>query len=320
MQVRRVDRLGDADLLQEPNLQIRQIQFVPGHAMPRRNRMGMVVVVPAFAERDQGDPPQVAGIVLGAEASAAPHVRRGIDQPGRMQADDYPQRHDPQQHAQAAEDQGEQAQHRQRNPVPLAQQAVEAILEQVGSVLAHQRGVVMQRPAEDDPACMRPEPAMARRVGILVGIGVLVVAAMRRDPVDRSALQRQRAAEREKVLQPLGHLVAAVRVQAVVAHADAPAHRDPVDDRRDGQVGPRKEERRRDGSDMEERQNRERQHVQVAPVSKVDSVGPRNAHGVRSFPQGLSSTRIAVPAPARTLRSRQDSRYPTGYPSGGLGM
>src|SRR5262245_54020511 len=50
--------------------------------------------------------------------------------------------------------------------------------------------------------------------------------AMGGHPEDGSALERQRAAESEEVLDELGRLVSAVREQPVIAHADAkhPAH------------------------------------------------------------------------------------------------
>ena len=45
--------------------------------------------------------------------------------------------------------------------------------------------------------------AFARRVRIAFLIGLLMMDAMRGHPEDRAALERQRAAEREEVLDPL---------------------------------------------------------------------------------------------------------------------
>src|SRR6476646_7102802 len=54
------DETGRAEHLeQEPG----GIELVPGQAMARGSRMGVMVVVPAFAERDERHPPQVSGIV-----------------------------------------------------------------------------------------------------------------------------------------------------------------------------------------------------------------------------------------------------------------
>ena len=101
----------------------------------------------------------------------------------------------------------------------------------------------METLAHEDPAHVRPERAFARRVRIAFLIGLLMMDAMRRDPEDRTALERERAADREKVLNELGRLVAAMRQQPVIRHPDAEhaarvienqrgQHRAVVDDRR----------------------------------------------------------------------------------------
>ena len=59
----------------------------------------------------------------------------------------------------------------------------------------------MVRLAEQNPAHVRPEAADPRRVRIAGLVGVLVVHAMGRDPENRSALERQRAADGEEVLE-----------------------------------------------------------------------------------------------------------------------
>ena len=40
--------------------------------MARADGMGVVIVVPAFAAGEEGDPPVIAGVVLGLEAALAP--------------------------------------------------------------------------------------------------------------------------------------------------------------------------------------------------------------------------------------------------------
>ncbi len=89
----------------------------------------------------------------------------------------------------------------------------------------------MQALAAHDPADVRPPGAFARRVRIAFVVGMLVVDAVRRDPEDRPALERERAAPRQEVLDPLVGLVAAVRQQAVIAHADAEHAGDAIEDR-----------------------------------------------------------------------------------------
>ncbi len=39
----------------------------------------MVIIVPTFTERDEGENPRITGIILGIEAAFAPDVRHGIN-------------------------------------------------------------------------------------------------------------------------------------------------------------------------------------------------------------------------------------------------
>ena len=107
------------------------------------------------------------------------------------------------------------------------------------------------RVAEEDPAHVGPEPAVMRRVRIAVLVGVLVVHAVGRDPEDRPALERQCAADREEVLERFRGLVAAMRVQPVIAEADAEADREPVERQRDEEIRPAEIEERRHGQARE---------------------------------------------------------------------
>src|SRR5262249_2226904 len=50
------------------------IEFIPGKSVTRRLWVRVVVVMPAFAEREHGDPEAVARGVRGEEAALAPHV------------------------------------------------------------------------------------------------------------------------------------------------------------------------------------------------------------------------------------------------------
>src|SRR5258708_18560493 len=66
--------------------------------------MGVVVVVPALAAGEDGDPPVVAGVVLGLEAALAPEVGGGVDQPGGVETDGDAQEGSPEDHAKGADD------------------------------------------------------------------------------------------------------------------------------------------------------------------------------------------------------------------------
>ena len=116
----------------------------------------------------------------------------------------------------------------------------------------------MQPFAAEDPAHVRPPRAFARRVRIAFMIGVLVVDAVRGHPEDRPAFERQRGAPGEEVLDPLVGLVAAVRQQAVIAHADAQHARDAVQ---------RERREHRATIDVEERGDRASVEAQSSPAS-----------------------------------------------------
>jgi hypothetical protein len=77
------DRSCDAKELQNPDLNPRQVEFVPCKTVPRRTRM-CVVVVPTFTEGEKRDPPVVARIILGREPADALHVSGRIYQPRCM--------------------------------------------------------------------------------------------------------------------------------------------------------------------------------------------------------------------------------------------
>ena len=81
----RSDGRGDAEQAEEPDLHPGGIELVPGQPVPRRGGVRVVVVVPALAEGEEGDPPVVARIVVRLEPARAPHVRGGVHQPGGVQ-------------------------------------------------------------------------------------------------------------------------------------------------------------------------------------------------------------------------------------------
>ena len=85
VRLRNLDRLRDTEELQDLDLNPRRIELVPCQTVPRRSRMRVMVIVPAFAERNQRYPPVVARIVVGGKPPRAPHVRRRVDQPGGVQ-------------------------------------------------------------------------------------------------------------------------------------------------------------------------------------------------------------------------------------------
>jgi hypothetical protein len=87
-------------------------------------------------------------------------------------------------------------------------------------------------------------------VRISLPISVRVVHAVGRSPFDRAALQRQRAANREKVFDCFRNLITTMRQQTMIAHAYSQAPCDPVKQDTRNYCRPTPEKERGDGADM----------------------------------------------------------------------
>ena len=140
---------------------------------------------------------------------------------------------------------------------------MEAVAAQVGRVARQNLDLPVQRLAEEDPAGVRPPAAFARGVRIAFLVAELVMDAMRRHPEDRSALKRQRGEDGHDVFEPLGNLVAAMREQAVIAHADAHVDGQHIEDRHDQQTLP-----------AEEEESSQRAHVKEPMIARVGQLIP----------------------------------------------
>src|SRR5260370_36326871 len=95
--------LRDTQELQDLNVDPGYVEFIPGQSVARRGWMRVVIVMPAFAEGDEGDPPTIARVVACVEAALAPHMRDGVDQPGSVQSEGHANSRAPQHERQAAD-------------------------------------------------------------------------------------------------------------------------------------------------------------------------------------------------------------------------
>jgi len=259
-----LDFFGEADLGEEPDAVVVGVELVPDEAVTGTDRVGVVVVVPAFATGEQSDPPTVAGVVLGLEAAVTPDVGGGVDQPGGVEADGDAKEGSPENHAECSDDavagRGdgctesdlEQTGDDEREVVIFAEPDVDTITGKVRGVATEQRGLGVESAAGENPASVCPPGAVVRGVGVAVVVGVLMMDAVGGYPEDGSALECEASAGRDEVFDPLGGLVTAVREQAVIAHADADVNGEDVHDDEGGDVGPGEEEEGRNGADVEE--------------------------------------------------------------------
>src|SRR5262252_3090472 len=99
---------------------------------------------------------------------------------------------------------------------------------------------------------------------VAVDIGKLMMNAVRRDPENRAALERQRGAPGEKVLDPLWSFVSAMGKKTVVAHANAQAAGDPPQENGDEKCRPGKKEKSGNSAQVKKSHGRSR-----APVDSI---------------------------------------------------
>ena len=75
---------GQAQHGQQTNRQIGDIHLPPAVAMGGVAPIGVVIVVPPFAVRDQGHEPVIAAVLIGLVGAVAPNMRQRIHAPRDM--------------------------------------------------------------------------------------------------------------------------------------------------------------------------------------------------------------------------------------------
>src|ERR1700757_105832 len=177
-------------------------------------------------------------------------MRARVDDPRRMQSYYGPQKSAPQYQAESTDREQHESQNNRWSEMPLRQPDVKFVFGQIGDVALERCNVLAVGIAHQDPARIRPPLAIARRVRITVLVRELVMLTMRGHPYQRTSFHSRHAANRQKVLKPLGCRVGAMRQQAVITHAESePAHH-PVQEDRGEEPTPSEEEERCHGADV----------------------------------------------------------------------
>ena len=189
--------------------------------------MRVMIIVPAFAESQQRNPPTVAGVFAGFESPSPPHVRCGVDQPGRMECQRHAQKDSPQHDAPTAKNQQRHRQNNQWNIIEAIEQNVISVCNQVRGISLKRGLIVILRGSPQDPTHMRPPPTIPRCMRIAHSIRVRMMNAMCRDPLNRSTFERQRSADNQKILDRLWYAVATMSEEPMKAHPNAAAT-DPI--------------------------------------------------------------------------------------------
>ena len=86
---------GEAERSQRQNSVPINVELIPGEAVTRGLRGGMVIIVPALSEGEYGDPETVGRVIAGAEALRSPHMCCGVHQPSGVETDDGTEKDNP---------------------------------------------------------------------------------------------------------------------------------------------------------------------------------------------------------------------------------
>src|SRR4051812_42618607 len=89
---------GEADLFHEPDGPVGHVDFPPAVTLTGDALIGVVVVVPAFVEGEDADPPEVAAVVSGFVVAVTPKVGGRVDEPGDVQHVDHANAETPEDH------------------------------------------------------------------------------------------------------------------------------------------------------------------------------------------------------------------------------
>lgn len=203
--------------------------------MAGRAGEGVVVVVPAFAEAEDAEDEVVGRVVVALERAAAPDVADRVDAPGDVvHHEDTDQAAPEEAHERAEERHGDQAADDGRDDEtedgPEREQAAHlddvAVAGHIGGIAVDVWVFAGQHPANvgvPEALDHAPDPlaVVVRRVRVVLGIGMLVVAAVRGDPIEDRALARHRARDAHDPLHPAGALERLVGEVAVEADGNA---------------------------------------------------------------------------------------------------
>src|ERR1051325_5460389 len=148
-----------------------------------------------------------------------------------MQREGQPQKDPPEHHSPATKSEKSDAQNDQRYIEKAIQPNIEAVLYQIRSITPNGGSIVILRSAAKNPADVCPPAAVARRVRVALAIRVRMMDAVRRDPLNRSAFDRQRTANNQKVFDQFWDFVTSMRNQSMKSHPDAQAAGNPIENR-----------------------------------------------------------------------------------------
>src|ERR1041385_4424142 len=127
-----------------------------------------------------------------------------------MQSKSHAEEYSPKQDAPASKNQERDSENDQGDVIIAINPDVITVLNQIRSVPFESGLIVVLRGTAQNPTDVCPPAAIARSVRIAEAIGVRMVYAMRYDPLNRSALNCERAARHQKIFNCFRYFIAPV--------------------------------------------------------------------------------------------------------------
>ncbi len=230
-----------------------EVHFPPVEALACRGHEVMMIVVPAFAERHDGEQPVVFAGVGCFIAPRTEQVRERIDGKRVVPQHDRAQAEAPHEKRPPADENHSGSQSNRRHQMILVQPAQLRIFCEIADVI-EPRVIIFIR---NNPPDVRPEkPEKCRRMQVQVLVGIAVMMPVMRRPPEHALLRGRRGHERNHKLENAAGLEGAVRKIAVVPGGHKKhAHQENAQACK--QIGPvkwNKEDRQHEGMNQEKRQ------------------------------------------------------------------
>ena len=229
----------------------------------------MMVVVPAFAEGEHTEDDVIAAFILAAKGSATPQMANRVDAPCDVMHQENASQSSPQEAEQgthpthgeqSTENRRDQKAHQNPKREEIADGAEHRAGGQIGHIFLQAGSVRFKEPAtvgvpqaldeSDEPVTVK-----MRGMRVFIGVGGLVVPAMRRHPLEERSFNRQRPEESKEPLDRRAGLERLMGKQPVIADGDA-KDRDHVHAEHQAQLDPAKTASPQEGHGRDQSQER----------------------------------------------------------------
>ena len=233
----------------------------------------VVIVVPAFAEGNEGQEPIIFAGVGGGKAALAEDVRERIDGEGTVPQEDGAEEEAPDKQRPGADEPERDAQCDGRDQVVFVEPAEFGKFGEVAYVVEARAVVAVgKNPADVGP----PEAEERGRVEVLLQIGIAVMVAMVSGPPENSFLRGGHGHEGDYELEPAAGFEGAVGKIAVIAGGDE-EHADFVERESGDEIGPlEREEKDAKRGEVDQAERNERNQVEVGSIGEWDGQGSCN--------------------------------------------